>query len=113
MQRPKVKEQDFVGKEAHLRHREEEPAAILCTLTIDDHASGNGVAALSRSAASRSRSRDGTPLTDAKGRRSYVDERRRRPVARQVHPHVVPPARARGRGLDRPRGRVHERALSR
>ena len=26
MQRPKVKEEDFVGKEAHLRHREEEPA---------------------------------------------------------------------------------------
>ena len=28
----KVKEQDFVGKEAHVRHREEAPAAILCTL---------------------------------------------------------------------------------
>ena len=55
MSRPKVKEQDFVGKEAHLRHREEEPAAILCTLTVDDHASGNGVRALSRSGASRSR----------------------------------------------------------
>ena len=33
MQRPKVKDQGFVGKEAHLRHREEEPAAVLCTLT--------------------------------------------------------------------------------
>ena len=43
MQRPNVKEQDFVGKEAHLRHREEEPAAILCTLTVDDHASAAGV----------------------------------------------------------------------
>ena len=29
MQRPSVKDSDFVGKEAHLRHREEEPAAIL------------------------------------------------------------------------------------
>ena len=38
-----MKEQDFVGKEAHLRHREEEPAAILCTLTIDDHTSAAGV----------------------------------------------------------------------
>jgi glycine cleavage system aminomethyltransferase T len=38
-----VKEQDFVGKEAHLRHREEAPAAILCTLTVDDHASASGV----------------------------------------------------------------------
>ena len=35
MARPTVKDQDFVGKEAHLRHREEEPAAILCTLTVD------------------------------------------------------------------------------
>ena len=43
MQPPKVKEQDFVGKEAHLRHRDEEPAAILCTLTVDDHASAAGV----------------------------------------------------------------------
>ena len=43
MERPTVKEQDFVGKEAHLRHREEEPAAILCTLTIDDHTSAAGV----------------------------------------------------------------------
>jgi glycine cleavage system aminomethyltransferase T/glycine/D-amino acid oxidase-like deaminating enzyme len=71
MQRPTVKEQDFVGKEAHLRHREEEPAAILCTLTIDDHASGNGVRRfpLGREPITL---RDGTPLTDAKGRRSYV-----------------------------------------
>src|SRR3954470_8563116 len=37
MERPTVKEQDFVGKEAHLRHREEAPAAVLCTLTVDDH----------------------------------------------------------------------------
>ena len=36
----KVKDQDFIGKEAHVRHREEEPAAILCTLTVDDHTDG-------------------------------------------------------------------------
>jgi len=71
MQRPKVKEQDFVGKEAHLRHREEEPAAILCILTIDDHTSTSGVKRypLGREPITL---RDGTPLTDAKGRRSYV-----------------------------------------
>ncbi len=71
MSRPKVKEQDFVGKEAHLRHREEEPAAILCTLTIDDHASASGVKRypLGREPITQ---RDGTPLTDRKGRRSYV-----------------------------------------
>jgi len=71
MQRPKVKEQGFVGKEAHLRHREDEPAAILCTLTIDDHASASGVKRypLGREPITL---RDGAPLTDAKGRRSYV-----------------------------------------
>lgn len=71
MQRPKVKEQDFVGKEAHLRHREEEPAAILCTLTVDDHTSAAGVKRypLGREPITL---RDGTPLTDRKGRRSYV-----------------------------------------
>jgi glycine cleavage system aminomethyltransferase T/glycine/D-amino acid oxidase-like deaminating enzyme len=71
MQRPTVKEQDFVGKEAHLRHREEEPAAILCTLTVDDHTSAAGIKRypLGREPVTL---RDGTPLTDAKGRRSYV-----------------------------------------
>ncbi len=71
MQRPTVKEQDFVGKEAHLRHREEEPAAILCTLTVDDHTTASGVRRypLGREPITL---RDGTPLTDAKGRRSYA-----------------------------------------
>ena len=71
MQRPSVKEQDFVGKEAHLRHREEEPTAILCTLTVDDHVSAAGVRRypLGREPITL---RDGTPLTDARGRRSYV-----------------------------------------
>jgi len=70
MQRPKVKEQDFVGKEAHLRHREEEQVATLCTLTIDDHATPSGERyPLGREPITL---RDGTPLTDGKGRRSYV-----------------------------------------
>ena len=71
MARPRVKEQDFVGKEAHLRHRDEEPAAILCTLTVDDHTSRAGIRRypLGREPITL---RDGTPLTDAKGRRSYV-----------------------------------------
>ena len=71
MQRPTVKEQDFVGKEAHMRHREEEAAAVLCTLTIDDHASSGGVKRypLGREPITL---RDGAPIADAKGRRSYV-----------------------------------------
>jgi glycine cleavage system aminomethyltransferase T/glycine/D-amino acid oxidase-like deaminating enzyme len=71
MQPPKVKDQDFVGKDAYLRHREEEPVAVLCTLTVADHTSENGVARfpLGREPVV---TRDGEPLVDAKGRRSYV-----------------------------------------
>jgi glycine cleavage system aminomethyltransferase T len=67
----KVKGEDFVGKEAHLAHREAEPAARLCTLTIDDHTTSSGVKRfpLGREPVTL---RDGTPLTDAHGRRSYV-----------------------------------------
>ncbi|MDQ3893165.1 MAG: FAD-dependent oxidoreductase [Actinomycetota bacterium] len=66
-----VKDQDFVGKEAHVSQRESEPVARLCTLTIDDHTPRNGVKRypLGREPV---RTRDGALLTDAKGRRSYV-----------------------------------------
>ena len=40
--RPKVKAADFIGKEAYLAARTEEPAAILCTLTVENHLDGSG-----------------------------------------------------------------------
>ncbi|WP_240136447.1 GcvT family protein [Streptomyces sp. MUM 178J] len=43
MQRPKVKGADFIGKEAYLDQRAGEPAAVLCTLAVDDHTSASGV----------------------------------------------------------------------
>jgi glycine cleavage system aminomethyltransferase T/glycine/D-amino acid oxidase-like deaminating enzyme len=66
-----AKEQDFVGKEAHVRHRGSESAATLCTLTVDDHTSGAGV---KRYMLGREPilTRDGKPITDAKGRCSHV-----------------------------------------
>ncbi|MEP7023706.1 MAG: FAD-dependent oxidoreductase, partial [Actinomycetota bacterium] len=42
MARPKVKPQSFTGKAAYLQQREDPPAAVLCTLTVDDHTSGSG-----------------------------------------------------------------------
>jgi glycine cleavage system aminomethyltransferase T len=71
MQRPKVKAADFVGREAYLQQRERPPATVLCTLTVDDHTSAAGVARymLGREPVL---TRDGTPLVDAKGRRSFV-----------------------------------------
>jgi glycine cleavage system aminomethyltransferase T/glycine/D-amino acid oxidase-like deaminating enzyme len=71
MTAPRVKEEDFVGKQAHLRHRSEDPAAILCTLTVDDHRSKSGEKRymLGREPILR---RDGTRIVDARGRGSYV-----------------------------------------
>jgi glycine cleavage system aminomethyltransferase T/glycine/D-amino acid oxidase-like deaminating enzyme len=67
----RVKEQDFIGKAAHVRHREEPPAAVMCTLTVDDHTSASGV---KRYMLGREPivTRGGEPLVDARGRRSYV-----------------------------------------
>jgi glycine cleavage system aminomethyltransferase T/glycine/D-amino acid oxidase-like deaminating enzyme len=67
----KVKAADFVGKEAHVQHRESDPVAVLCTLTVDDHTSKSGEKRymLGREPVL---SKQGTPLVDAHGRRSYV-----------------------------------------
>ena len=69
--RPKVKEANFHGKEAHLIHREEEPSAILCTMTLDTlDTSGEG----SRYPVGISPIIDpdtGEVPVDSKGRRSY------------------------------------------
>jgi glycine cleavage system aminomethyltransferase T/glycine/D-amino acid oxidase-like deaminating enzyme len=71
MQRPTVKDAEFVGKDAYLRHREEQPAALLCTLTVDDATSSSGV---KRYMVGREPilTPDGRRIVDAKGRGSYV-----------------------------------------
>jgi glycine cleavage system aminomethyltransferase T/glycine/D-amino acid oxidase-like deaminating enzyme len=61
----KVKGEDFVGKEAHLAAREREPAAVCSTLSL----TGNTRFPLGREPIVRE---NGSPLVDAKGRRSYV-----------------------------------------
>jgi glycine cleavage system aminomethyltransferase T/glycine/D-amino acid oxidase-like deaminating enzyme len=71
MARPRVKEQDFVGKAAYLRQREAPPAAVLCTLTVDDHVSASGELRYMLGG-EPVLSDAGEPLTDARGRRSYV-----------------------------------------
>ena len=101
----KVKEQDFVGKEAYVRAREEAPAAILCTFTVDDHSSGNGV---KRYPMGREPvvTPEGEPIVDAKGRRSYVTSAGAAPsVGKHVLMAYLPPDRAE-QGA-RVRGRVH------
>src|SRR5579862_397840 len=67
----KVKDQDFIGKEAHVRQRESEPAAHMCTLTVDDHTSSSGVKRYMLGG-EPILTLDGERIVDAKGRRSYV-----------------------------------------
>ena len=71
MARPTVKPQDFIGKEAYLKQRAEPPAAVLCTLTVDDNTSSAGI---KRYMMGREPilTTEGKPLVDRKGRRSYV-----------------------------------------
>src|SRR5204862_8218765 len=57
--------------DAHLAHPDADRIAKLCTLTIDDHTDGTG---MKRSLLGREPVTlpEGTPLTDAHDRRSYV-----------------------------------------
>jgi glycine cleavage system aminomethyltransferase T/glycine/D-amino acid oxidase-like deaminating enzyme len=94
MSGPKVKDEDFVGREAHLRHRDEDPAAIMCTLTVSDHTSKSGV---KRYMLGREpiQTRDGQPLVDAKGRRSYVTSAGAGPsIGKHILMAYLPPEQA-------------------
>lgn len=71
MQRPKVKAADFVGKEAYLAQREQPPAAVLCTMTVDDHTSASGVKRYMLGG-EPILTRDGAPLTDGHEHHPYV-----------------------------------------
>src|SRR5688500_1184210 len=91
----KVKDQDFVGKEAHVGQRESEPVAHMCTLTVEDHASSSGVARymLGREPIL---TRDGKPIVDAKGRRSFVTSAGAGPsVGKHLLMAYLPPEHAR------------------
>ncbi len=75
MSRKTVKYENFIGKSAHLAARSKDPVALLCTLGIGGDALdapkgsprrfplGNEVVLTT----------DGEPITDAKGRRSYLN----------------------------------------
>ena len=94
MARPKVKAAEFVGKAAYLAQRDAEPAAVLCTLTVDDHRSSSGV---ERYMLGREPilALDGSSLIDAKGRRSYVTSAGAGPsVGKHLLMSYLPPAQA-------------------
>jgi glycine cleavage system aminomethyltransferase T len=91
---PKVKEQDFVGREAYLKAREEEPVTILCTLTVDDHTSSNGVARFPQGREPVVTS-SGERIVDDKGRGSYVTSAGAGPsVGKHILMAYLPPKHA-------------------
>ena len=71
MTRAKVKDQDFVGKDAYLAAREVAPVTVLCTLTVDDHTSSTGVKRYMLGG-EPILTADGGPIADSHGRNSYV-----------------------------------------
>jgi glycine cleavage system aminomethyltransferase T len=90
----KVKEEDFIGKEAHVRHREEEPAARMCTLTVDDHTSSSGVKRYMLGN-EPVLTRDGNPIVDRHGRRSYVTSAGAGPsIGKHILMSYLPPEHA-------------------
>jgi glycine cleavage system aminomethyltransferase T/glycine/D-amino acid oxidase-like deaminating enzyme len=94
MARPRVKEREFLGKSAYLEQRAKPPAALLCTLTVDDPTDSKG---LKRAMLGREPilAPDGSPLEDAKGRRSYVTSAGAGPsVGKHLLMAYLPPTQA-------------------
>jgi glycine cleavage system aminomethyltransferase T/glycine/D-amino acid oxidase-like deaminating enzyme len=94
MLRPKVKEADFIGRAAFLEQRSQPPVATLCTLTVDDATSSTGVKRymLGREPILTAA---GEPITDAKGRRSFVTSAGSGPsVGKHILFSYLPPEQA-------------------
>jgi glycine cleavage system aminomethyltransferase T/glycine/D-amino acid oxidase-like deaminating enzyme len=94
MLRPKVKEAEFIGRTAYLEQRSKPPVATLCTLTVDDPTSSTGV---KRYMLGREPilTEDGGPITDGKGRRSFVTSAGSGPsVGRHILFSYLPPEQA-------------------
>ena len=94
MARPTVKAEEFLGKAAYLEQRSKPPAAILCTLTLDDPTSASGV---KRYMLGKEPilTREGERLVDAKGRGSYANSAGSGPsVGKHLLMSYLPPAQA-------------------
>ena len=90
----RVKTPGFVGKNAHVTHRDQDPVAVLCTLTVDDHSSRDGTKRymLGREPVLSKR---GGPLVDANGRRSYVTSAGAGPsIGKHILMSYLPPENA-------------------
>jgi glycine cleavage system aminomethyltransferase T len=90
----RIKDEEFVGREAHVRQREATATASMCTLTVDDHTSRTGVKRYMLGG-EPILTAEGQPITDAKGRRSYVTSAGSGPsVGRYILMGYLPPEHA-------------------
>jgi glycine cleavage system aminomethyltransferase T len=95
MARPKVKAADFVGREAYLKQRVEDPKSVLCTLTVDDHTSKSGVKRYMLGG-EPILAKDGGELVDDHGHRPYVTSAGSAPsLGKHVLLAFLPPQEAR------------------
>jgi glycine cleavage system aminomethyltransferase T len=91
---PKIKEADFIGRDAVIRQMEQPLAATCCILTVDDHTSASGEKRymLGRQPITMP---DGSPIEDSKGRRSYANSAGASPsTGKHVLMAYLPPALA-------------------
>jgi len=72
LDRPRVKSVEFIGKQAYLKARSEGPGSILCTLTVEDHTSADGIARYPVGGNEPIITLDGNRIVDSKGRVSRV-----------------------------------------
>jgi glycine cleavage system aminomethyltransferase T/glycine/D-amino acid oxidase-like deaminating enzyme len=94
MARPTVKAEEFLGKAAYVEQRAKPPAAILCTLTVDDPTSASGVKRymLGKEPILTPK---GERIVDAKGRGSYANSAGSGPsVGKHLLMSYLPPAQA-------------------
>ncbi|MCE2526737.1 MAG: FAD-dependent oxidoreductase [Actinomycetia bacterium] len=92
--RPKVKKADFIGKGPYLEARKEDPATILCTLTVEDHTSASGIERY-MGGNEPILTADGERIVDSHGRPSYVTTAGNGPsVGKYLLLAYLPPAHA-------------------
>ncbi len=70
--RPKVKAADFIGKEAYLKAREDGPAAVMCTLAVEDQTDSQGRTRYIQGGNAPILTNDGERIVDSHGRVSVV-----------------------------------------
>jgi len=94
MMRPRVKDADFIGREAYVKQRGEDPESVLCTLTVDDHTSKTGVKRYMLGG-EPILAADGGPLVDGHGHHPYVTSAGSAPsLGKHILMAYLPPAEA-------------------